>query len=176
MSKFRDYDKYEVYEDGRIFSYWTNKFLKPITLTNGYQRVWLYNNEGKRKMYLLHRVIYETFSGEPIPSEMQCNHISEDKTDCSFANINLLTPKQNCNWGTRNSRIANNTNRSKAISKAMINNKKLSKSVGAFNDNELVMTFPSANEASRNGFDHSHIVDCCNGKRKTHKGFTWKYI
>ena len=115
MSKFRQYDKYEVFEDGRIFSYCTNKFLKPITLTNGYQRVWLYNNEGKRKMYLLHRIIYETFSGEPIPSEMQCNHISEDKTDCSFANINLLTPKQNCNWGTRNSRIAKETLYSEGI-------------------------------------------------------------
>ena len=30
MSKFRDYDKYEVFEDGRIWSYKSKKFLKPI--------------------------------------------------------------------------------------------------------------------------------------------------
>lgn len=176
MSKFRQYDKYEIYEDGRIFSYWTNKWLKPKTEKNGYQRIQLYDNEGNGKFYLLHRVVYETFSGEPIPLGMQCNHISEDKTDCSFANINLLTPKQNCNFGTRNIRIANNKNRSKAISKAMTNNPKLSKSVGAFKDCKLVMTFPSANEAGRQGFNHSHIVNCCNGKRKTHKGYTWRYL
>lgn len=176
MSKFRNYDKYEVYEDGRIYSYWTNKWLKPITLKNGYQRVWLYNNEGKRKMYLLHRIVYETFSGSPIPNNLQCNHISEDKTDCSFGNLNLLSPKQNCNWGTRNSRIANNTNRSKAISKANTNNPKRSKQVCAYKNGELVMVFPSTAEASRNGFQHSHIADCCNGKRKTHRGYTWKYL
>ena len=176
MAKFRNYDRYEVFEDGRIYSYWTNKFLKPKTEKNGYQRIQLYDNEGKRKMYLLHRVVYETFSGEPIPLGMQCNHISEDKTDCSFSNINLLSPKENCNFGTRNYRIANNTNRSKAISKANTNNPKTSKAVGAFKDGELVMTFQSTAEAGRQGFEHSHIVACCRGERKTHKGFTWKYI
>ena len=31
MSKFRNFEKYEVYEDGRIWSYKTNKWLKPKT-------------------------------------------------------------------------------------------------------------------------------------------------
>ena len=160
MSKFRNYEKYEVFDDGRIYSYWTNKFLKPVTQKNGYQVVWLVDNEGKKKKYLLHRIVYETFSGEPIPPNMQCNHISEDKTDCSFANINLLTPKENINYGTGISRRA----------------KKISKQVGAFKDSNLVMVFSSTMDAGRNGFEHSHIVDCCNGKRKTHKGYTWKYL
>lgn len=30
-------------------------------------------------------------------------------------------------------------------------------------------------EAGRNGFNGNHIVECCNGKRKTHKKLTWKY-
>lgn len=160
MSKFRNFDNYEIYADGSIFSYWTNKWLKPITQKNGYQVVWLVDNDGKKKKYLLHRVIYETFSGEPIPPKMQCNHISEDKTDCSFANINLLTPKENINWGSRTERMI----------------KTKSKQVGAFKNGELVMVFTSTMEAGRNGFDHSHIVDCCNGKRKTHRGFEWRYL
>lgn len=52
MAKFRNYDKYEVYEDGRIFSYKKNKFLKPITVKGGYQRVGLTDNEGKKKILL----------------------------------------------------------------------------------------------------------------------------
>ena len=170
MSKFRNFEKYEVYEDGRIYSYKSKKFLKPIKCPNGYQRVCLVDNEGKMKLYLLHRVVYEAVTGESIPEGMQCNHINEDKTDNRFCNINLLTPKENTNWGTRNSRA------SKAISKANTNNPKRSKMVGAFKNGELIFTFPSSNEAGRNGFKQSAVSDCCNGKRKTHNGFTWKYI
>ena len=49
MSKFRDFDKYEIYEDGRIWSYKTKRFLKPITRKDGYQIVNLYDNDGKMK-------------------------------------------------------------------------------------------------------------------------------
>lgn len=162
---YKDFTKYEVYEDGRIWSYKSKKFLKPTTEKNGYQRVCLVDNDGKKKKYLLHRVVYEAVTGSPIPNNLQCNHISEDKTDCSFANINLLTPKQNSNWGTRNSRVA----------KANTNGKR-SKKVGAFKNGELILTFPSAKEGGRNGFHQGHISACCRGELKTHKGYEWRYI
>lgn len=161
MSKFRQYDNYEVYEDGRIYSYSHKKFLKPWTIKNGYQIVLLVDNDGKKKKYLVHRIVYETFSGEPIPPNMQVNHIDEKKDNNARSNLNLMSPKQNSNWGTRNERMA----------------KKLSKQVGAFNKNgELVMVFSSVMEAHRNEFDGSSISKCCNGKLKTHKGYEWKYI
>ena len=162
MSKFRNYDNYEVFEDGKIWSYRKNKYLKPQTSNRGYQLVNLYDNDGNSKTYLLHRVIYETFSGEPIPYGMQINHRNEIKTDNRFfENLELVSPKENSNYGSRNERIS----------------KTLSKQVGAFNKNgELVMTFQSTQEASRQGFSQSHIVHCCNGERKTHKGYEWRYI
>lgn len=162
---YKDFTKYEVYEDGRIWSYKTKRFLKPSTEKNGYQRVHLSDNEGKHKQYLIHRVVYQAVSGEPIPEGMQINHINEDKTDNRFENLNLMTPKENINYGTGIKRCA----------KARINGK-LSKAVGAFKDGELVMTFPSTREAQRNGFSKSCISDCCNGKLKTYKGYTWQYI
>ena len=160
MCKFRQYDNYEVFEDGRIWSYKYKKFLKPYTNKNGYQRVRLTDNEGNTKWYQLHRVVWEAVTGEEIPDCMQCNHINENKIDCSFANLNLLSPKQNCNYGSRNNRVA----------------KALSKQVGAFKNGEIVMTFPSLSEARRNGFNFGNISECCNGKRKTHKGFEWRYL
>ena len=165
MAKFRDYDKYEVYEDGRIWSYKTKRFLKPATMKNGYQRVALSDNEGKKKSYLLHRVVYEAVTGEPIPNNLQCNHISEDKMDNRFCNINLLTPKENINYGTRNKRVA----------KANTNGK-CSKAVGAFNDGELVITFQSTAEAGRNGFNQGNVSMCCNGKLPHYKGYEWRYL
>ena len=168
--KFREYDNYEIYEDGRIFSYLTNKFLKPQTTKNGYQQVTLIDNYGKRKKYLLHRVVYETFTSKPIPEGMQCNHISEDKTDNRFWNINIMTPKENTRWGTGIERQT----------KARINGK-CSKSVGAFKNGELVLSFPSTKEAQRQGFNHGAVAACCRNcysrhRNNVYKGYTWKYI
>ena len=158
---FKNFTKYEVYEDGRIWSYSRKKFLKPHTTKDGYQQVRLSDNEGESKWYRLNRVVYEAVSGEPIPEGLQVNHRNEDKTDNRFfENLNLMTPKENCNFGSRNARVS----------------KANSKQVGAFQNDELIMSFSSTNEAEMLGFNHSHISDCCNGNRKTHKGFQWKYI
>lgn len=167
---FKNYSNYEVYEDGRIWSYSRNKFLKPVTNHNGYQVVGLSDNEGKIKWYKVHRVVYEAVTGEPIPENMEINHRSEVKTDCSFANLELLTHKENCNFGTRNGRIGNaNTNG------------KCSKAVGAFKNDELIMTFLSTREAGRQGFDQGAVSACCRNcymreGNNVYKGFVWKYI
>lgn len=179
--KFRNYDNYDVFEDGRIYSYKKKKFLKPETNNKGYKQVLLYDNEGKRKLYLLHRVVWEAVTGSPIPKGYEINHISEDKTSNMISNLQLVSHKENCNYGTRNTKISNNTNRSKSISKALTNNPKISKAVGAFKDGKLVMAFPSLMEAQRNGFHQGNVSMCCRncfnkpGNNK-YKGFEWKYI
>ena len=168
MAKFRDYDNYEVFEDGKIWSYKTKRFLKPFTRKNGYQQVMLYDNEGKMKLYRVHRVVYETFSGEPIPEGMQVNHIDERKDNNARSNLNLMSPKQNTNWGSGISRRA----------KTNTNNPKHSKQVGAFKNGVLVMTFPSTKEAGRQGFCQSNVSKCCNGVKsyKTYKGYEWRFL
>ena len=153
---FKDFTKYEVYEDGRIWSYKSNKWLKPCTTENGYQRVGLTDNEGNRKMYLLHRVVWEAVTRSTIPPGYEINHRSEVKTENMITNLELVSHKDNVNYGSRT--------------------QKCSKQVGAFKNNELVMSFQSTAEAGRQGFCQTSVAACCNGKRKTHKGFTWKYI
>ena len=157
---FRNFTKYEIYEDGRIWSYKRNKFLKPSTNNLGYQVVALSDNEGKIKTYNVHRVVYEAVTGRPIPPGYEINHRSEVKIENMITNLELVSHKENINWGSRNERSA----------------KSQSKQVGAFKDGKLVMTFPSTAEAGRNGFYSSAVGKCCNGKLKTYKGYTWKYI
>lgn len=167
---FRNYSKYEVFEDGRIWSYKTNKFLKPQTDKGGYQQVNLSDNEGKIKRYLVHRVVWEAVTGEPIPEGYEINHITEDKTENSFCSLNLMSHKENCNFGTRNARRA----------KAQTNGV-LSKQVGAFQNDELVMTFPSTAEAGRQGFNQGCVAACCRNcfnreGNNVYKGFEWRYL
>lgn len=158
---FKNYSKYEVFDDGRIWSYKTKRFLKPSTNNLGYQVVTLSDNEGKIKTYNVHRVVWEAVTGSQIPEGYEINHIDENKDNNSKSNLELVSHKENINWGTRNFRSA----------------KSQSKQVGAFNNNgELVMTFPSTQEAERQGFYSSAVSKCCNGKLEHYKGYTWRYI
>ena len=155
--------------DGKIFNYNTKKFLKPTTNHNGYQRVSLVDNEGKRKWYFVHRIVWEAVTGSPIPSNMQINHIDERKDNNARSNLELVSPKENCNFGTRNSRISKSK-------KGIIPKANPPKQVGAFKNDELVMIFKSTREAGRNGFDNGNVSKCCSGKMKTYKGYTWRYL
>ena len=164
---FKDYTKYEVYPNGKIWSYSQKKWLKPMTKKDGYQQVCLVDNEGKKKMYLLHRVVWEAVTGIPIPKGFEINHISEAKDENFFENLQLLTHKENLNYGSRNSRA----------SKTKTNGVR-SKAVGAFKNGKLVLTFLSTAEAGRQGFNQSAVAACCRGVKnyKTHKGYEWRYI
>ena len=54
--------------------------------------------------------------------------------------------------------------------------KKMSKKVLQFTlDGEFVREWPSIQECGRNGFCQSAVTMCCQGKRKSHKGFKWCY-
>ena len=116
---FRDFKKYEIFEDGSIWSYKSNKFIKPYLHSDGYLNIKLSDNDGNLKTYLHHRVVYESVTGQPIPEGMDVNHINEDKSDNSFENLNLMTRKENINFGTHNERVrkanTNNPKKSKQV-------------------------------------------------------------
>ena len=42
--------------------------------------------------------------------------------------------------------------------------------------NKVINVFNSATKAEKQGFDKGNISRCCNGKRKTHKGYKWMYL
>lgn len=153
------YEGYEASTLGRIRSlkYGKIRILKLFKTKKGYLRVNLWK-DGKMKPFFVHRLVYEAFNGA-IPDGMQVNHINEDKEDNRYPeNLNLMSCKENCNYGSRN--------------------KKLSLSFGfrlyqLTPDGQLVKEWSSAQEAGRNGFSQGCISECCNGKRKSHKGFLW---
>lgn len=164
---YKNFKKYEIFEDGRVYSYKSKRFLKPRKndKRGGYNYIKLSDNNGDIKNYRLHKVIYEAIKGE-IPDGYEINHKSENKDENFISNLELVTHKANCNWGTRTARAAEKQK----------NDPNRSKQVAAYRDGVLVMTFPSTAEAGRNGFQRVHISECCNGKLKTHKGYQWLYF
>lgn len=100
-----DFSKYNVFEDGRIYSKHWYKFIEGTENEDGYLRVTLKCIDGKFRSFLIHRLIYHHYNGV-IPEDMRVNHIDEDKKNNSKSNLNILSHKDNCNWGSRNERIS----------------------------------------------------------------------
>lgn len=131
-----------------------------------YMRVQLWK-KGTCKFAQVHRLEYEAFYG-PIPEEMEVNHINEDKHDNRLENLNLLTRKENLNWGTAQERAH----------KKLINNPKTSKIVVQYNLDGTVVKddWESQKEIERTlGYFQRNISNCCRGKIRTYKGFIWRY-
>ena len=40
---------------------------------------------------------------------------------------------------------------------------------------EIIKLWASTREPDKEGFNHKHIIECCKGKAKTHKGYRWMY-
>lgn len=153
------------------------KILKPSVDKDGYQRVILCKN-GYIKNYFVHRLVYEAFYGE-IPKGMQVNHINEIKSDNRLENLNLMTPKENCNYGTRNKRVAEKRKGMKHTEEAKNKiSEANSKPVLQINTKtgEIIRVFQSTREVQRQlGYNHGNISNCCKGKYKTCCGFKWQY-
>ena len=158
LGRIKSLERFRKGQNGSLVTV-KEKILKPRLSNKGYYQVALWKNSIPKRC-LVHRLVWEAFNGT-IPEGLQVNHINEIKTDNRLENLNLMTPKENSNWGTRNERQA----------------KKLSKVVSQFTlDGILVKEYASAMKAEREtGFNNGNIVNCCNGNQKTAYGYKWKY-
>ena len=151
---------YEVSNIGRVRSINFHKsgkakVMRPSFNTWGYLIVDLRKNN-KRHSYAVHRLVALAFI--PNPDNLpEINHKNEIKYDNNVENLEWCTRKYNINYGT-------------AI-------KRRSKQIVQFDNNGNVMgKFKSIREASRYcQLDRHSISLCVNGKKKTYKGFVWKY-
>ena len=152
---------YQVSDKGRVKSLWfgKNKILKLVKDRGGYLTVCLSQN-GERKTCKIHRLVAQTFI--PNPNNLpDVNHRNEDKTNNSVQNLEFCDAKYNCNFGTRNQRMA------ETKSKPVLQYEK---------SGEFVKDWKSIMDVQRNlGYYSGSISECCNGKRKSAYGFIWKY-
>ena len=103
------YEGYQVSNHGNIKSLGNGKsrkekILKPVNTTKCYLQVEL-SKQGKRKKYLVHRLVAQAFIDNPnnLP---QVNHKDEDKTNNHVTNLEWCDALYNNNYGTHNQRSA----------------------------------------------------------------------
>ena len=164
-----DYPNYMVNENGEIYSKVRKKLLKPIINKFGYARVGLYKNNTV-KWLAVHRIVAQAFI--PNPNNLQqINHINENKLDNRVENLEWCTPSYNINYGLRNKVVSEKLTEHKnsTVAKRI---QQISKETG-----EVIKIWNSTREIERElGIPHSNIYACCTGKRKTRKGYIWRYL
>ena len=157
--------KYQVSSLGRVkslrdkYGNYREKILKQgKNNKTGYLQVILCK-EGNVKLYRVNRLVATAFI--PNPSKFPCvNHKNEIKTDNCVSNLEWCTYSYNSNYGNCSKKIA----------------EKQSKQVYQYSlDGELIKIWKSTQECARQGFGQGNISACCNGERKSHKGFKWSY-
>lgn len=156
FGRVRSINRYVTCCGGKI-RFYKSTILKYSKTKGGYPQVHL-SKEGNVKSFLIHRLVYETFNGT-IPEGYDVNHINEVKTDNRLENLNLMTRRENNNWGTHNRRASET--KSQPLFQL------------TYPEGKFIKEWSSAREAGRNGFDQSAVSACCRGERKQYKGFIW---
>ena len=102
--RLKDFPYYKIYENGEVWRMAHRSAcginlkrmkLTPYKTKNNYLMVSLHDREGKRKRFYLHRLVYMAFFGE-IPKGMECDHINNDRANCSVSNLRLASHINNC--------------------------------------------------------------------------------
>ena len=150
---------YVVSNLGNIKNIKTNRILKLRKSHRGYLKTNISVN-GETETIFIHRIIAQAFI--PNPNNLpQVNHKDECKTNNCVDNLEWCTAKYNMNYGT--------------ITERRISKRRKIVYQYDLNDN-LINQFKSNREASRIlNINSGAISRVCNGKRKTYKGFIYKY-
>lgn len=178
IGEFRDF---LISSNGKCFSLKTKKMLKPQKYPNGYL-FYAFKINGKQYTRLIHRLIAKAFIPNP-QNKPQIDHINTIKTDNRIENLRWVNQSENnLNSITRAKRLQTLKNSDKikhnlrkATEAAAIKNKK---QVYQYTlDGKLISIYSSIIEAAKNNNCFpQNITACCKGRKKTVKGYIWRYI
>lgn len=87
---------YEITNDGNVYSFKSNKFLKPRLSMDGYKRVCLYNN-GNKYEYRVARLVAQAFIPNP-QNKLQVNHLDYNTVNDYVSNLEWCDDYDNSHY------------------------------------------------------------------------------
>lgn len=165
--------KPHVDENGReyqvINTQWgREKILHPVYSTvqnNGYLQVRLPAIRGKVRGAYVHRLVILTWCGLPTNYQvLQVNHIDESKKNNRLDNLELVTARDNCVWGTRLKRIHDTKVNAGQTTRVVAFDTVLAREYH----------YASIHECAEDlHLDRSSIYRCLNGRQRQTRGFVF---
>ena len=137
---------YGITSCGKVWSYRSNKFLKPYDNGKGYLYVKLCK-DGKMKPYRVHRLVADAYLPNP-DNLSQVNHKDENKANNALSNLEWCDAAYNNNYSQ-------------------------AKKVQCVETGEVFNSITKAAEAINRST--GNICNCLAGRRKTTGGFHWRY-
>lgn len=86
---------YYVDEEGNVWSEFSCRILVPFTDKDGYKRIRLTLQNGKRRNFPVHRLVLIAFAPVENMEELQANHIDGNKFNNSITNLEWCTAQEN---------------------------------------------------------------------------------
>lgn len=155
---------YQVSNLGRVKSLTKNVIMKQHLGRNGYFQLNLFKDH-KHHPCDVHKLVAKAFI--PNPKHLSCiNHLDETKTNNNVNNLEWCSKSYNNSYNNRAIKIGikqRNGNTAKKVAQYTL-------------DGKFIKEWPSTMECQRHGFISTSVCACCNGRRKTHKGYIWKYV
>ena len=145
---FEEFEGYGITSCGKVWSFKTKRFLKPIKNNRGYLQVQLTNGTQHKKTVKIHRLVALAYIPNPNNYDT-VDHIDENKEHNYINNLRWMTREEN-------------------------KNRSWCKKVYCV---ELDKVFESAAAAARElGLDSSNISNVCNGKRNKTGGYHFQFV
>lgn len=157
-----DHPGYWVSSDGRIRH--PRGFYRPWKLNTGYMQIKI-----KHSAHSVHRLVAHAFCSGWFDGAV-VNHRNGVRDDNRAENLEWVSHSRNLRHaysdlgkvGHLKGCFSGDHNTSKAVIATCLSSGKQ-------------MTYESAMDAVRRGFDSSSISRCCHGIYRSHKGFAWKF-
>lgn len=97
LVQIKNFSNYYCDESGNIFKHKFGQFV-PCNHwidRDGYHRIMMYNDSGKRKSMGVHRVVYSCFVGD-LADGLTIDHKDENKKNNHYSNLEQMTFEENC--------------------------------------------------------------------------------
>lgn len=169
---------YQISNLGNVRNNITDTLLKSRINTKGYLSISLSDSltrgwKHRHKSHPIHRLVTEAFIPNP-ENKPYVNHKNGIKTDSREENLEWVTPSEN-NQHAYDTGLHVCVPREQLIKMAH-NNKRSKKVIQLDMDGKEIAIFSSITEAAKiTGYTRTKIGMVCNGVKKTHKGFKWKF-
>ena len=163
---------YDVSSFGNVKSLLKRKVLKPQPNSSGYLRIQLTDKNGAKKRMFIHRLVADAFLPHSEGNNI-VNHKDFNPRNNNMENLEWTTDQGNVDYSTNKGRYKK---RKEWLDKILDSNEKYTKAVVGLNiENGEKIMFNHLNDVKKYGFQPSCVCNCCKGKRKTHKGYYWRY-